>query len=498
METQLLFPSAGGTVVDAVYRDPGIPTYRGNPLLEALPAILTVNQTVSLLQCRPDYDESYRSLPVELRTHLVQDTLRFFKPLPVHLDLEQRFSRLIRAGYQGRNPVERGFRRGMASRMQAFEPTGFTRSLTPANGFTILGVSGVGKTTAVEAILSLYPQVIVHSQYNNQPFTHVQLVWLKLDCPHDGSIRGLCLSFFQTVDYLLDTHYYQAYARNDHVTVDELLPSMMRVGATHSLGVLVIDEIQHLSSAKSGGAGRMLNFFVQLVNTIGMPVVLVGTPKARTVLTSEFRQARRGAGQGDLVWDRMSEDAVWTLFVNALWEYQYVQQPTPLTPELSHVLYDETQGIIDLAVKVYMLAQIRAITTGKETLTEAILRSVAADSLRLLQPMLAALRSGDRLKLQHYEDIYPIDFAPQFHRALIATQAPARPDAVPLRPFSPEDAGSAPEPTPRALSQEDSAVSLDGLPQLLAQAQQRLVAPYDALAQAGYLRPAIEYLEVSA
>ncbi len=86
---------------------------------------------------------------------------------------------------------------------------------------------------------------------------------------------------------------------------------MARVASNQSLGVLVIDEIQNLSEAKSGGHRKMLNFFVQLINTIGLPVVLVGTYKAMSVLGSEFRQMRRGTGQGDLVWDPMAEDEVW-------------------------------------------------------------------------------------------------------------------------------------------------------------------------------------------
>ena len=36
------------------------------------------------------------------------------------------------------------------------------------------------------------------------------------------------------------------------------------------VGILVIDEIQHLSEAKGGGSDKMLNFFVTLVNTIGL------------------------------------------------------------------------------------------------------------------------------------------------------------------------------------------------------------------------------------
>ena len=37
----------------------------------------------------------------------------------------------------------------------------------------------------------------------------------------------------------------------------------------------MIDEIQHLSMAKSGGSEKMLNFFVNLVNNVGVPVILV-------------------------------------------------------------------------------------------------------------------------------------------------------------------------------------------------------------------------------
>lgn len=395
-----------GSVVDAEYRTSPIPGYQHNPLIEALPPILTTAETVTRLRYEPDHDDGVRQLPTELRLHLLHDALRFFRPLPVHVEIEQRLSRLIRAGYQGRNPLVRGFRHQMDTHLQ--------RSIqiyqqTRSQGFTLLGMSGVGKTTALEGILSLYPQIVIHQQYEEQTFSHWQVVWLKLDCPHDGSIRGLCLHFFQAMDGLLNTRYYRYHARNGRATTDEMLPAMARVSAIHSLGVLVLDEIQHLSEARSGGAARMLNFFVHLVNTIGMPVVLVGTPKAQAVLRGEFRQARRGAGQGDLVWNRMEPGAVWDLFIESLWHYQFTRHTTALTPELSQTLHEETQGITDLAVKIYMLAQIRAMTTGRERVTSALIQSVAADSLRLAQPMLEALRSGDRMKLAQFEDIQPLD-----------------------------------------------------------------------------------------
>ena len=236
----------------------------------------------------------------------------------------------------------------------------------------------------------------------------VQVVWLKLDCPFDGSIKGLCLNFFQAVDDLLGSRYYERYASGRR-TVDELLPRMARVAALHGLGVLVIDEIQHLSEAKSGGSRKMLNFFVQLVNTIGLPVVLVGTYKALGLLSGEFRQTRRGTGQGDYVWDPMANDDTWQYFIEALWRFQYTRKPTALTDALRDMLHEASAGITDFAVKLYMLAQARAIARDDMDITPGLIRSVAKDSLRLAAPILQALRTNDMRLLQGVEDVVPLD-----------------------------------------------------------------------------------------
>ena len=70
-------------------------------------------------------------------------------------------------------------------------------------------------------------------------------------------------------------------------------------------------------------------------------------------------------------------------------------------------LYDESQGITDFAVKLYLFAQERAIESGKEEVTAAVIRSAAKDKLRLPKPVLDALRRGDYRVLEFYEDVYP-------------------------------------------------------------------------------------------
>lgn len=452
-----------GIQARAEYLEADTPIYKGNPFIEALPPVLDEDQAIQSLARYPAYDESERYLPDHLRIHMIQNALHFFAPLPVHLDLEQRFSRMIREGYRMRNPMDHHYWRATNEKLRSYDHLAASTQIlrnqarTLPHGFTIIGCPGVGKSTSLEAVLSLYPQVIFHGFYQDRDLIRAQIVWLKLEAPFDSSTKGICLNFFQAVDDILDTNYERNYTSGRRT--DELLLQMARVAANHGLGVLVIDEIQRLSHAKSGGAEKMLNFFVQLSNTIGIPVVLVGTFKARRILSGAVHQIRRGAGQGDMIWDRMpegrwitppSEDAqeespdakrvkvalpetgstegepgVWQIFLESLWHYQYLRTPCPLTEELAHALYECTQGITDFAAKVFMLAQARTITTsrdGKEELTASILQSVALDSLRQAQPVLEALRMGDTAALDEYEDMRHIDINPYLEESV---EAPA-------------------------------------------------------------------------
>ncbi len=504
--------------VIASYREQEVPAYRGNPLIEALPAILSEDEAMDALGCYPLHREEDRQAPAHIRYHMIQTALSFFAPLPVHIDLEQRFSRLLRGGYVARNPVRPGYWNQTIARVESVSPSNpwpLHAVSSDASGMTVVGMSGVGKTTGVDRTLGRYPQVIHHNQYAGHNFTLSQIVWLKLACPFDGSIKGLCINFFQAVDDLVGTNYYASYIRS-RGTVDEMLPHMARVASLHCLGVLIIDEIQHLNQASSGGSERMLNFFVQLINTIGLPVILIGTYGAMEVLSREFRQIRRGCGQGDLVWDRMKNDVIWEHFVETLWHYQYTRNQTPLTRELRDALYDECQGITDFAKKLYLLAQVRAIATGIETVTPALIRAVAADSLRTARPVIDALRTGNIRVLSTLSDVHPIDFDAysQQMRATPRSEFPLTPvqgkpvlqesNAQPqIEPaIAPCDAPISNSPPPvsnkRAKSKKSSAVLAGSLMDIVYRKERGKMSPYDALKQASLICSATEFLKQGA
>ncbi|MGC2236770.1 MAG: ATP-binding protein [Pyrinomonadaceae bacterium] len=407
----------GKPPVRAVYRKPELAEFEGNPLIEALPPIWTTEHVMKLLNRQP-FNTDYVSLPDKVRYLKIQEALTFFVPLDIHLDLEESFSSVIRMGYLGRNPRKEDYWKKIDKQLETFDQytDQYESNEDPswtASGFNIVGISGVGKSRSVLRILNLYPQVIHHSKYKNKLFTESQIVWLKVECPRDGSLKDLCLSFFYSVDCILGTNYLETYSKGKP-TIDELLLSMEIVASNHFLGVLVIDEIQRLSFAKSGGDTAMLNFFVKLINSIGVPVSLIGTYKAISVLSGEFSQTRRGTGQGDVVWHRMENDEQWGLFVGTMWKHQYTKQKVELTEKLKKALYEESQGITDFAVKLFYFAQKRAIESGSEKITVGIIRSVAKEKLNMPRKILNALKTGDMRVLRMFEDVYPRDFEDNF------------------------------------------------------------------------------------
>jgi hypothetical protein len=428
--TKLSAPSKPPPFQNARYREPDVRSHKGNPLIEALPPSLDDKDSMSLLLTLPEYQEADREKPTYIREQYILDvTTALFVPLTVHTKLYRRFARLIPAGYKGRNPVLKDFyRENSAASAQFAEdsnrgcveerpPTMATPGVTaqpqtwsPALGFSVVGLPGVGKSRSIYEVLTLFQQRIEHTNYMGVEWSFRQIPWLIVQCPADGSTREMCLAFFLAMDSLLGTTYWQShgYCGKPTATKGVLRPNMAHVAGLHGLGVLVIDEIQRINTAASGGRDEMLNFFAQLVDTMKVPVVLVGTLEALPILSGKLHVARRAAGQGDHVWDRLAEnDADWTLLTNALWRYQYTRTPTPITDALRHALYNESAGITDIAIKLYMLAQCLAMNSTRERITAKSFTEVAHAYLRMARPIVQAIRKGDKRAMSRYSDVRP-------------------------------------------------------------------------------------------
>ena len=379
--------------------DPVLPEYAGNPFIARLPPPLSVQDALTALTDLPGYGTAERHYPAHLRCHCIQRLARYFDPMHRHLALEQRIGALIRQGYIGRNPHttdfihrlhnnhERVIRRDLDAALHPVETT--------ASGFALIGCSGIGKSRSIARILRLYPQTVAH----DEPMALVQVSWLKLDCPHKGSAKQLCISFFREMDRLRGSRF-QARRGAGRIALDEMVVHMAQIADLHALGLLVIDEVQHLMQAPGASREDLLNFLVTLINKIGLPVMIIGTPAALPLLQGAFRQARRTSGIGSAVWEPMPEGGDWEGFIRRMWAFQWTRAESPLTDEIVAVLRDESQGIVDVVIKLYMLAQLRAIQLGElggreEVIDAGLIRHVAKTELTLIAPMIDALRRGD-------------------------------------------------------------------------------------------------------
>ncbi|WP_400244986.1 ATP-binding protein [Niallia sp. JL1B1071] len=397
---------ANGTQVHiADYREQEILEYQGNPLIEALPPIYSQEEVIDRLSMYPPYNKEERFLSDHLRVHLISRLLHYFQAIPIHLKIESSISRLIRTGYTYRNPLSPTYAQTFVDNWNNIQNKSFDKSIIQTGQtLSILGVSGVGKTRTLQRILQTIPQLISHVSYKGQLLNHYQVTYLKIETPFDGSVKSIIFDFMYQVDLLLGSNYFKRYV-NSHLSTSQLMPIMAQIAKSINLGMLFLDELQHLKGIKSSSSAQILNFFTAFINTINIPLIMVGTPKAMDVLQSQFRQARRSTNMGNIMWDRFEKDAIWDLFVEGMWKYQWTKEEIPFTEEVSSALYYESQGISDIAIKLYMMVQLRAISSGKEKITTTLIKQVAKEELKMVQPMLNTLKSKDYSKLAKYDDL---------------------------------------------------------------------------------------------
>ena len=397
----------GEYAISAEYTDQVIADYRDNPLIEALPPIRSIEEAFVQLGYLPEYDENEIQLSAHYRYHSLTRLTRFYQPLEKTLELEIRFSRLLRDGYVYRNPRNKTHAETLIElhrRLENKEPLGLPPDIRKtASSLSIIGFSGMGKSSAIERVLSLYPKVIIHKY----PLNIMQVPWLKLNCPNDGSPKTLCLDFITKMDGILGTNYFKQGLKRESLSY--LIIHIGQLARAHCLGVFVIDEIQHMLTAKSEVSNSMMNFLVTLVNEIGIPIVIIGTTKAKQLLQVNFRQARRAGGHGELIWEQMKKDDNWEVLLSSMWKYQWTKEKVELTKEWQDVLYEESQGIVDIAVKLFLLAQSYAIETGIEKISTSMISHISKKYLSMTRKMLQALKEGNLDDIAQYDDITPFD-----------------------------------------------------------------------------------------
>lgn len=395
----------GRKVEIAEYKEQIIDEYDNNPFIQALPYIKSKEEIIKLLNSKIKFTKKEADLDSNIRIHILQKIYKVFQPLPIHLRVWNMIDTLLRQGYVSRNPYNPEYIRhinktgnNIINKNYTFEvKSSFTAT---ASCGLIIGFSGMGKTTIVNKVLENIPQVIAHNNYNGQTFNNIQVTWIKLEAPHNSSLKALTLQFFMKVDEILGTNNMRRYAVKN-LSVDAMLPLLGQLANNIGLGLLVIDELQHLNKNSS----QVMNYFVTLMNTFGVPILLIGTPACYDMLQQEMRIARRVTGSGEIIWNNMKNDDEFKLFLKGIWRYQYLKKYTKLNDEIINIIYLKTQGISDLVVKLFVKVQQVCIETGKEEITVDLINKVWNKEFKMITPMIESIKSNNKTKMFKYEDI---------------------------------------------------------------------------------------------
>lgn len=368
-------------------------THQANDLIEALPPMKSELESLQDFEYRPYYDPNERNLSDKERALAIMrlDDFRIAREYTSCLD--DSIAMALRSCYTARKKFN-------LRAMETLEETGkYFRDCEykkldgkKVQGFTLVGASGGGKSTSISAALQYYPQVIIHEDENCRA---TQVVYLKVECPADGSIKAFYDACFNAFEEALDL---ELFSKKSAKTMDAKALLFRKLALRFNLGLLVIEEIQNLSIKRQD----TMNQFLTLTNETQIPIVFVGTYKAcKRVFDIDFRLGRRGGKYIEV--KRFPKDEFWDYLMNELWKYQWLKEYSPLTQEMNDKFYEETGGIIDRVINLFQLLQLDAIQTGYEKITHNTIEKISIKYFSTTRKMLIHL--NDENSIIQYEDL---------------------------------------------------------------------------------------------
>ena len=341
-------------------------------IIHILPTMKSGDDLFSALEVLPEYDDTVREAEVPVRLMALSDLYRIY--VPCHMSLEI-YSKMYLALL--RSLQKKGTKMAVQQRNQnhkAVLQQEYSGIMGGSDSFTIIGASGIGKSSAISRAITLITENRVIEVEN--PYTKI-IPCICVQCPFDSSVKGLLLEILRKVDETIDSKYYQN-ALRARTTTDMLIGSVSQVALNH-IGLLVVDEIQNVCNSKNGKS--LVGMLTQLINNSGISICMVGTPESAVFFEQAVQLARRSLG---LRYDVMEYGTDFRNFCEIVFSYQYVKQKTEITDGIMEWLYEHTSGNISVVVSLIHDAQEIAILNGKEVLELEALQEAYKQRLSML------------------------------------------------------------------------------------------------------------------
>ena len=350
-----------------------------NKIVSQLPSMKSEKEVYSALLNLPMYDGSICQSSATERLIALSDIYDIYIPSDMTYEI---YSKLYLALL---NSLKKKSTR--AAVIQQGENTKAIRNmehrgiLGGSDSFTVIGASGIGKSTAIYKSIELITENRVIEI--NSPYTKI-IPCLVVQCPFDSSVKGLLLEILRKADEILNSRYYEN-ALRARATTDMLIGSVSQVALNH-IGLLVVDEIQNVVGNKNGQS--LVGMLTQLINNSGISICMVGTPKCKIFFEKEMQLARRSLG---LEYGVMDYDDCFYELCKILFNFQYTKTRSEMTDETVRWLYEHSGGIVSVVVSLIHDAQEIAILDGSEELNVQSLNKAYKKRMSLMRGYIDSL-----------------------------------------------------------------------------------------------------------
>lgn len=359
-------------------------------LIMHIPEMKQGEELISALSVLPEYHDNVRNENQAVRMMELSAIQRIYVPSEMSIEIYSKmYLALVRLLQKKSTNIAIKQR---YENYKAIQQQSYNGILGGSDSFTIIGTSGIGKSSAISRAISVIAENrIIETKNLCTPI----IPFLVVQCPFDSSVKGLLFEILRKVDETLGSNYYQ-FALKARATTDMLIGSVAQVALNH-IGMLVVDEIQNVANSKNGKS--LIGALTQLINNSGISICMVGTPESAVFFEQAMQLARRSVG---LKYTTMNYDEYFQSFCKVLFKYQYTKQRTEITPVIIEWLYERSSGIVSVVISLIYDAQEIAILTGKEVLNLETLNEAYQQRLSLLhgyiQPSVIQNKSTTRKK----------------------------------------------------------------------------------------------------
>lgn len=242
-----------------------------NDILNLIPEMKAGDALISALSVIPAYDENIRFQNEAVRLIALSDLYRIYIPSPMTTEIYSKLYLALLWSLQKKMTKTAVIQQNQ--NYKAIQQQEYSGIMGGSDSFTIIGNSGIGKSSAISRSLSLLQaDGIIETE---KPYTKI-IPCVVVQCPFDSSVKGLLLEILRKVDEVIGSEYYKNVLKI-RVTTDMLIGSVSQVAINH-IGLLVVDEIQNVVNSKHGKS--LVGMLTQLINNSGISICMVGTPES--------------------------------------------------------------------------------------------------------------------------------------------------------------------------------------------------------------------------